>query len=116
MGIGSPKNHNLVVYTHVLLDENHKELTKKIKPDINEVDSFCWLHGSVILQMTKTKSIFKSFGKQYSINNEKIVEKNVQYDQMFNAWLWTRSQPYSGVLYCLRKWLKEKYKDRVSKF
>lgn len=116
LGIGMPKTHTLTIYTHVLLNENQEQLTKKIIPNPDEVSSYCWLNKPILLQQLHSQENILFSGKQYIVENKKLVEKTLDYSSMFNKWLWTQSEPYSGVNFAIRKWLEKVHQEKKSKF
>lgn len=117
LGLGSPKHHILVVYIYTYLNETYERLTQKIIPDPEEISSYCWINYSTLASLFKFEHMNIPYGKQYIIKQNQLVEENLDYTSMFNMWLWTQPQPYSGVNYALKKWMQKKSNnDSVSKY
>ncbi|KAK6644435.1 hypothetical protein RUM43_000702 [Polyplax serrata] len=112
LGIGMPRSHVLIVYLHILLNECHKNLMQKIKPNAQEVTSYCWINKPILLELFKVDSS-PVIGKQYIIENDSLIETDLNYSSMFNTWLWRQAEPYSGVNFCLRKWLEKNKQENV---
>lgn len=117
LGFGAPANHVLIVYFHAILNETHSQLQKKIKPDPEEVESFCWLSARAVYNLFTPNKI-KIKQKQYTLVNGNIEESELDSTGMFNKYLWTKGECYSGVQFALKNWvdLHKNNEKLISKF
>lgn len=106
LGFGPPSNHVLVVYFHVKMNETHQELQKRIKLDPQEVDSNCWLSFDTVSELFRFNST-KKYLKEYVIENNSMVEKDLDPNNMFNKSLWQKKESYSGTHFALGSWLEK---------
>ncbi|KAL0271152.1 UNVERIFIED_CONTAM: hypothetical protein PYX00_008340 [Menopon gallinae] len=105
LGLGPPTSHVLTVYFHVKMDETHDELQKLIKLDPQEVESNCWLSSCAVSNLIKLGK--SEIQKQYALENDRLVEKELDMNNMFNRFLLQKRTPYSGTQYALRTWLEK---------
>lgn len=110
LGFGPPSNHVLIIYFHAIVNETHKELQEKMKPDPEEVAAFCWLSPKTVTNLF-TPNRIQLKQKQYTLVNGEIIEEVLDSTGMFNKYLWTKGQIYSGVQFALKSWINS-YRNR----
>lgn len=77
-----------------------------MKIDPNEVEAYAWLSPRVMAEVF-TPCDTESFSqKQFIWKEGRIVETDLKYLKMFNRYVWTSNQVYSGVQCSLLKWFR----------
>ena len=100
-----PSNHVIIIYFHAVLNETHQQLQEKMKPDPEEVEAFCWMSPKSVSNLFSPNRIHL-YEKQYAMENGKLIEEDLDTSGLFNKYLWTKGNVYSGVQCALKNWVQ----------